>query len=150
MTTAEIPRVNKIFDDERDNALIARGSHFFCCGHLRAIPIEKRSAKNKKYCQQCFLVIKSEREDTKVEPPNEKITTILLQPVKPLVRHKTSPPKNKMVACDRKCPICGKAITWGNKKTKYCSDPCQKKAYLQRKMKSKRQKGVRHQNVRQN
>jgi len=72
MTTIETPQANKIFDEERDNALIARGSHFFCCGHLRAVSVEKRSTKNKKYCQQCFLVIKSEREDTKVILPRSE------------------------------------------------------------------------------
>jgi hypothetical protein len=78
MTIIETPQVNKIFDEERDNALITQGSHFFCCGHLRAVPVENRSTKNKKYCQQCFLVIKSEREDTKAVLPSEKINATVL------------------------------------------------------------------------
>ena len=32
------PPPTKLFDDKRDDELIAAGMHFFCKGHLRAVP----------------------------------------------------------------------------------------------------------------
>lgn len=66
--------------------------------------------------------------------PSEKITTTLLQPVKPVVRSRTTTPDIVTVNSDRKCLVCGRLITWGRKGVKYCSDTCQKTAYRQRKV----------------
>ena len=65
--------------------------------------------------------------------PSEKLTTSLLQPIKPVGTSSSTNPDIVTVTSDRKCPVCGKPITWGNSRVKYCSDPCQKKAHLQRK-----------------
>lgn len=66
--------------------------------------------------------------------PSEKIATTLLQPVKPTVRSRTTNTDIVTVNSGKKCLVCGRLITWGNKKVKYCSDPCQKIAYQQRKV----------------
>jgi len=55
--------VNKLFDDARDNALIQKGSHFFCASHLKAVPIENRSPRNPKYCCECLAVIENDRQE---------------------------------------------------------------------------------------
>jgi len=54
----------KLFDDARDNILIAAGTHFFCRGHLRAVPMETQSS-NPDYCRQCFDVLELERRRDK-------------------------------------------------------------------------------------
>ena len=48
------------FDAERDKALIAKGSHFFCLGHLSAVAIEEQS-KNPDYCCSCYTAIQEDR-----------------------------------------------------------------------------------------
>ena len=54
---------NKLFDDKRDNALILKGTHFFCAAHLKAVPIENRSPRNPKYCCECLAVIENDRQE---------------------------------------------------------------------------------------
>jgi hypothetical protein len=160
------------FNDKRDDALIASGTHYFCRGHLRAVPVETQS-NNPAYCKNCLAVIEGERRnkdvdtwageifihhnkrhtihaaknsketlteiktfclgDVKPQVPSEKITTSLLQPIKPTARSRTTNPDIVTVNSGRKCIICQKVITWGNSRVKYCSDPCQKKAHFIRK-----------------
>lgn len=55
--------VNKLFDEKRDAALIAKGTHFFCRCHLRAVPLDKQSPRNPDYCVSCLDVVESERQD---------------------------------------------------------------------------------------
>ncbi len=45
------------FDIKRDGEKILKGKHFFCRGHLSGVPI-KRQSKNKKYCSECYKVIR--------------------------------------------------------------------------------------------
>lgn len=45
------------FDIEKDKALIDKGSHFFCQGHLAAVVIEQQS-RDPKYCFDCYKVIR--------------------------------------------------------------------------------------------
>ena len=49
------------FDIHRDNELIAAGTHFWCGGHLCAVPIEQRSAKNPDCCVDCLKVIERDK-----------------------------------------------------------------------------------------
>ena len=65
--------------------------------------------------------------------PSEEITTTLLQPVKVSVTGRSANPNIVTVNSGKKCLVCGRLITWGNSRVKYCSDPCQKKAHLMRK-----------------
>jgi predicted nucleic acid-binding Zn ribbon protein len=162
-----------LFNDARDNVMIATGTHFFCRGHLRAVPIETQSS-NPDYCNGCLEIIIEERRrdkdvdlwqgeifihhnkrytihsaknsketlteiktyclgSSKPQPLSEEITTTLLQPVKVPAPSRTTTPDIVTVNSGRKCLVCGKLITWGNSRVKYCSDPCQKKAHLMRK-----------------
>ena len=65
--------------------------------------------------------------------PSEEITTTLLQPVKVSVTGRSANPNIVTVNSGKKCLVCGRLITWGNSRVKYCSDPCQKKAHLMKK-----------------
>jgi len=44
---------NGYFDMNRDNELIASGTHFWCHGHLAAQPVDDISLDNR-YCQSCY------------------------------------------------------------------------------------------------
>jgi predicted nucleic acid-binding Zn ribbon protein len=164
----------KIFDDARDNALIQKGTHFFCLGHLTAVPVETQS-RNPDYCRTCLDVLEGERRDKDIdtwagevfinhnkrytvhaevpkgnEPyeveiktyclgdvkpieARQGIATSLLQTVKVPAPSRTTNPDIVIVNSGKKCLVCGRLITWGNSRAKYCSDPCQKKAHLMRK-----------------
>ena len=71
--------------------------------------------------------------DVKPTEARQGIATTLLQAVKPVAASRTTNTDKNSAISDRKCLVCGKVITWGNSRVKYCSDPCQKKAHLQRK-----------------
>ncbi len=45
------------FDIKTDNELIAAGTHFWCSGHLAAVPIGERSTKDSRYCVSCQKII---------------------------------------------------------------------------------------------
>ena len=45
------------FNIQREKALVAKGTHFFCWACLGAVVIEEQS-KNKKYCKDCYEVMK--------------------------------------------------------------------------------------------
>ena len=45
------------FDAKRDSLLIAKGTHFFCLGHLEAVALTEQSS-DKRYCQECKKGIK--------------------------------------------------------------------------------------------
>ena len=47
-----------LFDIGRDNALIMKKTHFFCQGHLGAIPIEEQSPDDDSYCAECLKSIR--------------------------------------------------------------------------------------------
>lgn len=47
------------FDIRRDNELIAAGTHFWCLGHLTAVPVDDRSA-DPRYCQGCYDFLDNE------------------------------------------------------------------------------------------
>ena len=49
------------FNIERDNMLIAKGSHFWCEACLVAVPLDDQS-KDPRYCQGCFEVLTQEAE----------------------------------------------------------------------------------------
>jgi len=44
---------------QRDTQLINSGTHFWCSGHLSAIRISERSAKDPRYCNACQSIIES-------------------------------------------------------------------------------------------
>lgn len=52
----------KIFDTARDNQQIAAGTHFYCHGHLTAVPIAERS-RDGRYCRECLAIIESDRRN---------------------------------------------------------------------------------------
>ena len=41
-------------------ALIGKGTHFWCSGHLGAMPVIEQST-NKHYCQRCYVYMVAER-----------------------------------------------------------------------------------------
>jgi hypothetical protein len=45
------------FNIQTDSTLIAKGSHFFCQGHLGAVVIEEQS-RDETYCSECYRAIK--------------------------------------------------------------------------------------------
>ncbi|KKN76943.1 hypothetical protein LCGC14_0365950 [marine sediment metagenome] len=47
------------FNIQMDKALCEKGSHFFCQGHLSAVPIEEQS-RNIEYCSECYASIKEQ------------------------------------------------------------------------------------------
>jgi hypothetical protein len=57
-----VPVSTKRFDGARDVALIAQGGHFYCHGHLCAVPRSEQSIKNAKYCKDCQAVLDQERK----------------------------------------------------------------------------------------
>jgi len=66
--------------------------------------------------------------------PSEKLTTIVTEPLKQKATIRTTGALSANAKNNgRKCAFCQKNITWGNQKTKYCSDTCQTAAYRQRK-----------------
>ena len=66
--------------------------------------------------------------------PSEKLTTIVTEPLKQTESTRTmGAPADSTENNDKKCLFCGKSVTWGNKKTRYCSDGCRTAAYRQRK-----------------
>jgi len=42
------------FNAREERALIAKGTHFFCDGHLGAIPIGEQSPDDARYCVECL------------------------------------------------------------------------------------------------
>lgn len=44
------------FDIKRDNELIAAGTHFWCDGHLSAVPVDDMSRESR-YCQSCYNLL---------------------------------------------------------------------------------------------
>jgi len=52
------------FDNKAEKVLIDKGSHFYCYGHLRGVPVETRS-RNPDYCESCLSVIENERKKDK-------------------------------------------------------------------------------------
>ena len=175
MTNEEIID-RKLFDNKRDNALIAT-SHFYCKAHLRAIPIADRSPRNPDYCRECYAIVHGEKpeknpdrwsgqtlihfgkkyvvatspmvssqgdnflrelrnyrfDDDKQAAPSEKLARIVTEPLKPLAIARTiAAAGDNIKTNDKKCLFCGKLITWGNKKTRYCSDGCRTAEYRRR------------------
>jgi hypothetical protein len=49
-----------IFDEARDDKLFAAGTHFYCHGHLTAVPISEQSA-NHRYCKTCYQILQVEK-----------------------------------------------------------------------------------------
>lgn len=49
------------FNTERDNALITAGTHFWCHGHLTAVPIDEQSPDSR-YCEGCYKFLCKEAE----------------------------------------------------------------------------------------
>lgn len=73
-------------------------------------------------------------EGDKQAVPSDKLTTIV---TKPLTQPEPSSyATDKSVTApttDKKCLFCGKTITWGNSKTKYCCDACKTREYRKHK-----------------
>ena len=64
-------------------------------------------------------------DDDKQAAPSEKLTRIVTGPLKPLAVSKYTGGKSiTLKPTDKKCLFCGKLITWGNKKPRYCSEGC--------------------------
>lgn len=47
------------FNIKRDNELIASGSHFWCSGHLSAVPVGEQSPDSR-YCNFCYELLNNE------------------------------------------------------------------------------------------
>lgn len=47
----------KHFNVSIDKLLLAQGDHFFCLGHLIALPLKLRS-ENPDYCLDCYGILK--------------------------------------------------------------------------------------------
>jgi hypothetical protein len=47
------------FNIKMDNSLIAADTHFWCSGHLGAIPVGEQSA-DPRYCRACFDLLSAE------------------------------------------------------------------------------------------
>jgi hypothetical protein len=122
----------------------------YCCKCFKVIESEHRKEKdsdswrgevflhhNRRYTVHANIPNNNKSYNVQIRTyqlPSEKIATTLLQPIKvPTASKNTTPTTNIGNATYKKCLICGKVITWGNSRVKYCSDPCQKKAYLMRK-----------------
>lgn len=73
-TVTVAPPSERYFDIVRDNAQIAKGTHFWCSGHLSAIPIAKQSA-NPRYCQKCWQNIRGESSVENNTPQDPTRTT---------------------------------------------------------------------------
>lgn len=54
----------KLFDGARDAILIAKGSHFYCHGHLAAVSVAEQSPRDTNYCRDCLVVIEEKRDPT--------------------------------------------------------------------------------------
>lgn len=50
-----------VFNAERDSALVTEGTHFTCQACLVAVPLEKQSPKDSRYCVDCQKVLDTER-----------------------------------------------------------------------------------------
>jgi len=73
-------------------------------------------------------------DDDKQAAPSEKLTRIVTGPLKRLAASKCADSKSiTLKPTDKKCFFCGKLITWGNKKTRYCSEGCRTAEYRRRK-----------------
>ena len=73
-------------------------------------------------------------DDDKQAVPSEKFTRIVTEPSKRLAASKCIGRKSITAKpIDKKCLFCGKLITWGNKKTRYCSEGCRTAEYRRRK-----------------
>ena len=73
-------------------------------------------------------------DDDKQAAPSEKLTRIVTGPLKRLAASKCADSKSiTLKPTDKKCLFCGKLITWGNKKTLYCSEGCRTAEYRRRK-----------------
>jgi len=57
-----LPPSREQFSIERDQSLIAKGSHFFCRGCLSAVPLEEQS-RNKGYCNDCYNTVRRALND---------------------------------------------------------------------------------------
>src|SRR5271157_2952755 len=69
-------------------------------------------------------------DDDKQAVPSEKLTRIVTEPLKPLAVSKYTGGNSLMAeTAGKKCAFCQKLISWGNKKTKYCSDACRTAEY---------------------
>jgi len=66
-----VPIARGSFDSRRDGILIAAGTHFFCGGHLSAVPIED-SSPDPRYCRSCyiFLLIEARALPPKARKPD--------------------------------------------------------------------------------
>lgn len=96
------------FDIKRDNELIAAGTHFWCEGHLAAVPVDDISL-DLRYCQGCFDVLKVEAamqptrkasRMPRVAASNRKATVKPLkqqEPVAKIVQHVKPPTTEKEV-----------------------------------------------------
>ncbi len=47
------------FDAKHDAELIAAKTHFYCHSHLMAMPVEKQSPENSRYCMACWQILKA-------------------------------------------------------------------------------------------
>jgi hypothetical protein len=73
-------------------------------------------------------------DDDKQTVPSEKLTRIVTEPTKRLAASKYIGRKSITAKpAGKKCLFCGKLISWGNKKTKYCSNACRTGEYRRRK-----------------
>jgi len=105
------------------------GNSFYFRGERYVVAISPEISKNglHELRTYCFTGDKSSL-------PNEKLTTIVTEPLKQTESTRTmGAPADNTENNDKKCLFCGKSVTWGNKKTRYCSDVCRTAAYRQRK-----------------
>ena len=105
------------------------GTTFVCNGKKFVVAISPEISKNGLPELRTYLYTGA---DTHV--PERKLTTIVTEPLKPLAVSKYTGGNFLTVKTDgKKCAFCQKLITWGNRKTKYCSEACRTAGYRQRK-----------------
>ena len=104
------------------------GNAFYFSGKKYVVAISSEISKNGLHELRTYCYT---GDNTNV--PEEKPARIVTAPTKRLAASKSISVKTAMLKpTDKKCLFCGKPVTWGNKKTQYCSDGCRTAAYRQR------------------
>lgn len=58
-----------MFNINHDNELIVDGTHFWCKGHMCAVPVSQRAAFDSEYCHDCAKLLRDSRNEKKKAEP---------------------------------------------------------------------------------
>jgi hypothetical protein len=127
-----------ILDSEKPPAFISpaapkhsdgwEGNSFYLSGKKYVIAISQEISKNGLHEIRTYRY-----DEDKQAVPSGKLATIVTEPLIQRESTRTVGLPADNTKSTNKCLFCGKPVTWGNKKTKYCSDGCSTAAYRQRK-----------------